>query len=217
MHTNVNPSCVLSVVVKILNAESNQTEVFLNMLMEICVRDFHNDIIKPSDIGWLESIVHLFTHKLLISDSTLRSFITPQVRKMTPRLLQICGCDICITPKDMQIYLNIFRNNLVSELQHKSVGRHTRTISYRTKSVAQYKDKMFTDGECLHDVIKYAAQLISCTPIKAKNIINMKCALSFVMNVLSPLLLMKNSMMDQIIHWIISVFIPIKEDVKNIL
>ena len=61
------------------------------MLIEIYVRDIHNDIIKPFYNGRLERVVYCVTHKVLINNATLRSFITPQVYKMTPRLHQICG------------------------------------------------------------------------------------------------------------------------------
>ena len=79
------------------------------MLMEINVCDFKNDIIKPSDNGGLASVVDSVTHKLLISDPTSTPFIPPQVRKMTPKLRQFFGCEICIITKDMNIVLNIFR------------------------------------------------------------------------------------------------------------
>ena len=49
--------------------------------MEIYTRDLHNDMIKPFDNGLMESLVDSVTHKILISDTTLRSCITPQVRK----------------------------------------------------------------------------------------------------------------------------------------
>ena len=39
--------------------------------------------------------------------------------------------------------------------------------------------EIFSDGEFLHADIKYAAQFISCTPIKLDNIIHIKCALGF--------------------------------------
>ena len=54
------------------------------MLLDISVRGLYNDMIKPSGDGELDSVVDLATNKLLIIDTTLRSFIPPQVRKMTP-------------------------------------------------------------------------------------------------------------------------------------
>ena len=104
------------------------------MLMYIYVRDIHNDTIKPFENGGLARIVYSRTHKVLISDTTLRLFIPPQVRKMTPKLRQICGCEIYIIPKNTKTDLNIFRTRTVTDFQHKSFGRHTRNILFITFS-----------------------------------------------------------------------------------
>ena len=147
--------------------------------MEIYVRYIHNDMVKPNDNCGLESVVYSVTQKVLIIDTSLRLFIPPQVWKLTPRLRQIFGCDIFIVPKDMKIDLNIFKTKLVTDLQHNYVGRHTHNIAYITTKDSHNKDKVFPDGENLHATIKNAAQCISCTPIKPKNIINIKFALGF--------------------------------------
>ena len=127
----------------------------------------------------MECVFYSATNKLLISDTILRSFVPPQVSKTTPRLRQICGYELCIIPKDMQIYLNRPRTKLVSVLQHKYDGRNKLNSSYITTSAAHYNDKVFSDSECLHATIKYACQFISFTPIKPDNIIHMQCALGF--------------------------------------
>ena len=77
---------------------------------------------------------------------------------MTPRLIQICGCELCIIPKDMHIDLNIFRSNIVTDLLQKSVGRHAHNSEYSSTSAASYKDKLFPYRECLHATIKDAYQ-----------------------------------------------------------
>ena len=87
--------------------------------------DLQNDMIKLSDNGGLESLVDSVTQKVLISDTTLRLFILPQVRKMTPKLTHICGYELCTITKDIQIDINRFRKKLVSYLQHKYAERHT--------------------------------------------------------------------------------------------
>ena len=43
-------------------------------------------MINPYDNGGLKSLVDSVTKKLLISDTILRSFISPKVHKMTERL-----------------------------------------------------------------------------------------------------------------------------------
>ena len=70
--------------------------MFPNFLMDISVRDIHNDMIKPYEIGGLASVIDYVTQKLMISDTKLRSFITPQISKINPKLFQICGCEIFI-------------------------------------------------------------------------------------------------------------------------
>ena len=64
------------------------------ILIKISVRDLRNYMIKLYDYcGWA-SVVDSVTHKLLISDTTLRSFIPPQVCEITTKLCQICVCGI---------------------------------------------------------------------------------------------------------------------------
>ena len=72
-------------------------------------------MIKPSDNGGLEIVADSAKNKVLISDTTLRSFIPPQVCKMTPRLHQICGYEICIITKDIQIDLKRSTTRLVTD------------------------------------------------------------------------------------------------------
>ena len=57
----------------------------------------------------------------------------------------------------MHIDLNILITRLVTYLKHNFFGRHTRNIFFRTKSAVNYKDKVYSDGECLHATTKYAA------------------------------------------------------------
>ena len=78
-------SCVSSDVVKFLTQNKTKRK-FTNTLMDLSVRDLHNNMIKPSDNGGSESVVDSVTREVMISDRTLRLFIPPQVRKMTTRL-----------------------------------------------------------------------------------------------------------------------------------
>ena len=84
--------------------------------MVISASYLHNDMIKEYDSGRLDSVFDSVTQKILISDTTLRSLIPPQVCKTTPRLRQICGCELWIITKDMNIDLNRPRTNLVTDL-----------------------------------------------------------------------------------------------------
>ena len=120
--------------------------------MDISIRGLQNDLIKPYVNGGLESLADSVTQKVLIIDTTLKSFIPPQVHKMNPKLLQIWVCDICIIPKDMHIDFNLFIIKLVTYLQQKSVGRHTLNRAFSTTSDENYKNKVFLYGDILFQV-----------------------------------------------------------------
>ena len=96
----------------------------------------HNNMIKLSYKCGLESVVDYLIHKVLISDTTLRSLIPPQDRKINPKSIHICGCELCIIPKDMQTILNKPRTRNVTYLKHSYVGRHTHTRLFSTISDA---------------------------------------------------------------------------------
>ena len=111
--------------------------VFPESLMDISVRGIHNDMIKTYYNGGLESVVDSVTQKVMRSDEILRSFIP------TPKLRYICGCNVCIIPKDVHIDLNIFRTNLVIGLQQRYIRRYTRNSSYSTKRSSRCEENIF--------------------------------------------------------------------------
>ena len=101
-----------------------------NFLIDIYVRDIQNDTIKIFNNFGLQIVFYYVTQKVLIIDTTLRSFIQPHVCK----LYHICGYELCIIPKDMQIDLNRSRTIITPDLQHKFVGRHKHSSLFRTES-----------------------------------------------------------------------------------
>ena len=96
------------------------------MLMVIFVRDLKDDMVKQSGNGGLQSVVYSMTHKVLISDTKLRSFVPSQVSKMIPRLCQICRCELSILSKDLQVDLNEFRK-IMNHINNRSLLGYTHT------------------------------------------------------------------------------------------
>ena len=121
--------------------------------MDIYVGDIHNDMVKLYDIGDLGILVDSATNRVMISDTTLRSFILPQVWKITPRLHNICGFELCIIPKDMQIGWNIFRTSIV-------------TYSHKNQLVD------------IHSTVHIVLQVIHITMIKCFHMVNVYMLIS---------------------------------------
>ena len=122
--------------VAVKKLDSDQKEVSPNHLIEISVRGLHHDMIKTSDNDGLGIVVDSVTLEIMISDTTLRLFIPLQVRKKNPRLRQICGCDILISPKVIQIDFNRPRTKIVTDLQQKYVRRNTCNSEVSTTSAS---------------------------------------------------------------------------------
>ena len=74
----------------------------------------------------------------------------------------------------MHIDLNIFRTIIVTDLQHKSVGRHRQNCLFSTTSAVHYNDIVFKYGECLHATIKDNSRYSICITIKPNNMIHIK-------------------------------------------
>jgi hypothetical protein len=80
-HPNVKPSCISNDVLTVVNPTTNEKEKKHKMLMEVPVRDLHNDLIKPEDEGGLPGIINPNTGKPYISDTMLLSFMPQHVKK----------------------------------------------------------------------------------------------------------------------------------------
>jgi len=77
-------------------------------LIQIYIRELHNDLIKSKNEGGLDEVWN--GKKLLVSDTGLRYMIPINVKKFTPRYNQICECVVCIQAKQLQRSLNAWRN-----------------------------------------------------------------------------------------------------------
>ena len=66
-------------------------------LIQISIRELHNDLIKSKNEGGLDKVWN--GKKLLVSDKSLRYMIPINVKKFTPRYKQICRCEVCIQAK----------------------------------------------------------------------------------------------------------------------
>ena len=66
------------------------------LLLHTSVRELHNDLIKSEKLGGLPTVWTWDKKKLLVSDTVLRHLMPRQVKKITPRYKQMCGCEVCI-------------------------------------------------------------------------------------------------------------------------
>ena len=64
------------------------------------VRELHNSLVSDPNDGVLKD-ARDEDGKIIISDSTLRSRLQPQLKQMSARYKIICGCECCISAKSI--------------------------------------------------------------------------------------------------------------------
>ena len=84
-------------------------------LLEISFREPHNDMNKPVTKGGLEGAID-DDGKQILSDTMLRSLLPTNMRRMTERHKMMCGCEVCITPKRLQLTLNSWRLRFLKQM-----------------------------------------------------------------------------------------------------
>ena len=79
------------------------------LLLQITIRELHNDLIEQVQEASEDGVP-------LISDTKLREMIPPQVKKMTDRYMEMCGCTDCVSigyfHSDNNTFVCLFANKL---------------------------------------------------------------------------------------------------------
>ncbi len=79
------------------------------LLLQITIRELHNDLIEQLPEASKDGVP-------LISDTKLREMMPPQVKKMTDRYKEMCGCFDCVSigyfHSDNNTFICLFGNKL---------------------------------------------------------------------------------------------------------
>ena len=69
-----------------------ESKLVSKLLLQVSVQEFHNGMVSnPGEGGHKEA--RDAENNIIISDSTLRSIIPPQLKRMFARYKVICGCE----------------------------------------------------------------------------------------------------------------------------
>ena len=80
----------------------DQTEPQLvpKLLLQVSVRELHNSLVSDPNDGGLKD-ARDEDDNIIISDSTLRSLLPPQLKQIPARYKVMCGCECCISAKSI--------------------------------------------------------------------------------------------------------------------
>ena len=75
-------------------------------------------MLSSGPLGFLEA---RYTYgDVIISDTTLRSLIPPQLKKMSTKYKYMCGCELCIIMAQFQVSLSAYRLSLLRRLKNEA-------------------------------------------------------------------------------------------------
>jgi hypothetical protein len=181
-HPYVVESPISNETVLVHNLLTGAKERVNKLLLQISIRELHNDMLLPPDQGgfvdaWDES------GNPRISDTALRALLPEQARKMTPRHKQMCGCEVCIQIGSLQQSLNAWRHRrlkLLTELANAAMSEDERQGIEIRKLL--YKNTVMPNDEVWHPQPKMALKAIQCKPADALGYPHWNCVLGRCFN-----------------------------------
>ena len=89
------------------------------------VRELHNSLVSDPNDGGLKD-ARDENGKIIISDSTLRSLLPPQLKKMSARYKIMCGCECSISAKSIHSSLLSWHDKYLKKLKDQSQNAQSR-------------------------------------------------------------------------------------------
>ena len=89
------------------------------------VRELHDRLVSLTNDGGIKYTRYEYA-KIIISDSTLRSLLPPQLKQMSERYKVMCGCECCISAKSIHSSLLPWRDTHLKKLKDKIQNSQSR-------------------------------------------------------------------------------------------
>ena len=153
-HEHVVQSSLGSDTILVLNPVTKKREPVTKLLLQCSVRELHDDLIGPPPKG-LPCVYDSKSKKLLVSESTLRAMLPPQLRRMTTAQKEICGCECCIATKLLHQALLHFRSN----------NRSLRSISHMDALLDAATNMQNDNSKVSHTRPNAIIKVITCPPM----------------------------------------------------
>ena len=77
-----------------------KNKIIPELLFKVSVREIHNSMVSRPEVDGLKE-ARDEENNIIISDSTLRNILPPQLKNMTYQYNVMCGCECCISVKIM--------------------------------------------------------------------------------------------------------------------
>ena len=158
----------------------DQTEPQLvpKLLLQVSVKELHHSLVIDPNDGDLKDARHE-DGKIIISDSTLRSLLPPQLKKMSARYKIMCGCECCISAKTIHSSLLSWRDRYLKRLKDKSQNDQSRRSGERAHQIyTTYKNRVMPHGSHIYATASDMENATMCAyPQSEYSLPHWKCVL----------------------------------------
>ena len=153
-------------------------QLFSKFLFQVSVRELYSSIVIHHLEGGLKKARDA-EDNIIISDSTLRNILPPQLKKMTAQYKLMCGCECCKSAKIIQLSFLTWPGCHLKHLKDISHNAQTRRPGELSSFLFEtYKNALRPHGCCIYnsDADMDMAKMFPCTS-QHHVLLNWKCVL----------------------------------------
>ena len=103
-HPQVLKSPISNDFLKLIFDDQTEPQMVLKLILQVSVRELHNKIISDTNYDGIKK-ARDEENSIMISDSTLRTLLPPQLKQISARYKVMCGCECCISAKSIHTSL----------------------------------------------------------------------------------------------------------------
>ena len=97
-HPQVFQPPISNYCLKFMFDDQTEPQLVPRLLVQVSVIELHNSLVSDPNDGGIKD-ARDEENNIIISDSTLRSLLLPQLNKNSARYKIVCGCECCIYSK----------------------------------------------------------------------------------------------------------------------
>ena len=162
-HTQVVQSPISNYCLKVMLNYQTEPQLVPKLLLQVYVREMNNKIVSdPIDVGL--KYPRDKDGNIIISDSTLRSLLQPQLKKMPAHYKIICGCECCISAKSIHSSLISWRDRYLKKLKNKRQNDQGRRSGEKEHHIYEtYINTVITHGRHIYAKASDTENATMCT------------------------------------------------------
>ena len=165
-HEHVKESPIASDTLLIEDPETKQRKRIHKLILEIPIRELHNDLVAAAERGDLgEGFFH--NGRFVITDTSLRRLLPPNIRRATERHKQMCGCEACLSIRMLHDTLKAFRSRMTKKIEKEAREESDQAKKEEKQKKHQtYKNLVYPEGKKWHDMTRDAVKEILCLMVE---------------------------------------------------